>query len=55
MFASYECFGALLRAAAWPKIDFLAAPFSQRRASDRFAFLPHDRLTAFSWSPCFVS
>jgi hypothetical protein len=38
MLASYECFGALLRAAVWPKIEFLAVTFSQRRVFDRFAF-----------------
>jgi hypothetical protein len=43
MLASYECFGALLRAAVWPKIEFLAVTFSQRRVFDRFAFLPRDR------------
>jgi len=53
MLVSYECFG--VGAAARQKIAFLALPFSQRRVSARLAFLLHDRLTAFSWSPCFVS
>jgi hypothetical protein len=56
MLVSYEGFGALLRAAAWQKNAFLALFFSQRHVSDRLIFfLPHDWLTAFSWSPCLFS